>query len=298
MVKRIAAVGNFDGVHIGHQRLLAETASFAAARGAEPAAVVFDPHPRRFFQPDAPPFLLTTPARREKLLLVHGALSVETLRFDAALAASTPEEFVVRILKNELALAGVVVGSEFRFGEKRAGDAAALSSLGSAAGLDIRIVDPERDGAGGEKIGSSAIRAAIAGGRMAEAALMLGRSWAVEGVVEKGQALGRTIGFPTANFGLGAIIEPRRGVYAVHATIAGRAWPGVANFGRRPTVGAPAPLLETHLFDFSGDLYGKALEISFAEFIRDERKFDGVEALRAQIAEDCDAARRILARPR
>lgn len=290
----IAAIGNFDGVHKGHGRLLAKTVDFARARRAAPAAVVFDPHPRRFFRPDDPPFLLTTPARRNRLLKEAGAEEVFPLVFDAGLAALTPEAFVSDVLKARLRLGGVVTGTEFRFGKERAGDAAALKALCAAAGLSVLLVEPKAERHDGLKIGSSEIRDAIASGAVKEAALMLGRRWSVEGVVAEGQRLGRTLGFPTANLGLGELIEPRRGVYAVEVFARAGRHGGVANFGRRPTVGADTLLLETHLFDFDGDLYGEWIEVAFVDFIRDERKFDGLASLQAQIAADARAARRIL----
>jgi riboflavin kinase/FMN adenylyltransferase len=290
----VAAIGNFDGVHRGHLRLLAETARFAQRLRADPAAVVFDPHPRRFFRPDDPPFLLTTGMRRDALLRAAGAAAVLPIAFDAALAGLTPDAFVADVLKARLGLKGVVTGTDFRFGKARAGDAAFLERAGAAAGLDVLAVAPKIEAPGESKIGSSAIRALIAAGEVGEAALMLGRRWAVEGVVAAGQKLGRTLGFPTANLTLGDLVEPRHGVYAVTAVLAGARHGGVANFGRRPTVGASAPLLEVHLFDFTGDIYGKRLDVAFVAFIRDERKFDGLDALQRQIAADCASARRIL----
>lgn len=295
MVKGVvAAIGNFDGVHRGHQQLLAETAAFARSLNHPAGAVVFDPHPRRYFKPGDPPFLLTTPKQRERLLRDHGADQVMTLTFDASLAALTPEDFVRDVLKQKLGLAGVVTGTDFRFGKGRSGDAAGLKSLCEEAGLAALLVSPKPEAAG-EKIGSSAIRAALQVGDAHAAASMLGRPWAVEGAVLPGQKLGRTLGFPTANMTLGDLIEPRRGVYAARARVEGREYKGVANFGRRPTVGADAPLLETHLFDYAGDLYGGTLEVQFIDFLRDERKFDGLDALKAQIAADSDKARKILA---
>ncbi|MEQ8748243.1 MAG: bifunctional riboflavin kinase/FAD synthetase [Amphiplicatus sp.] len=292
----VAAIGSFDGVHRGHQFLIAETAKIARAENAPVGVVVFDPHPRRFFQPDAPPFLLTTPAGRDALLKEAGADIVHSVTFDAGLAALSPEAFVKTVLKDRFCLSGVVTGSEFRFGKGRAGDAESLKRLAAAHGMSAHLVEPLGDAQGTDKIGSTAIRAAIEDGDMRAAAAMLGHLWTVGGAVEKGRELGRTIGFPTANLTLGEIIEPRRGVYAVRATAGGAAYDGVANFGRRPTVGESAPLLETYLFDFSGDLYGKTLDVAFVEFLRDEKKFDGLDALKAQIAKDSDEARRVLRR--
>ncbi len=287
-----AAVGNFDGVHRGHKCLLTETIKTARNAGAEPAAVVFEPHPRRYFRPDDPPFLLTTRARRAALLKEAGAAQVIELPFDAALVATSARDFVFGVLRDRLGLAGCAVGAEFRFGKGREGDAEGMRSLCAEAGIVATILPPLMNGA--EKFGSTQIRQALERGDVRAAAAMLGRSWDVEGVVAAGRKMGRTIGFPTANLTLGPLIEPRRGVYAVRATVRGKAYDGVANFGRRPTFGDSAPLLETHLFDFSGDIYDEEIRIAFIDFLRDEKKFDGVEALKAQIAEDCAAARRAL----
>lgn len=291
----VAAIGNFDGVHVGHQRLMAETVALAQRLGAQPGAVMFDPHPRRFFRPDEPPFLLTTLARREALLREHGAKVVSVIAFDARLSAMSPEAFVGDILKKELGLAGVVAGKEFRFGAKRAGDGAALAEIGAACGIEVMLCDVLADGPDAEKIGSRAVRAALRDGDVAGATRMLGRPWVVTGAVVEGQKIGRTIGFPTANMMLGELMEPRRGSYVVRARVDGATYDSVANFGRRPTVGASSPLLEVHLLGFEGDLYGKEIEVEFVAFIRDEMKFDGLDALKAQIAKDRDLARRTLA---
>ncbi len=292
----IAAIGNFDGVHLGHQHLLQETARFARRHGARTGVIVFEPHPRRYFRPDDPPFLLTTPAQRDALLRDCGVDEVMALRFNEALASLSPEAFVNSVLRDQLGLAGAVTGADFRFGAKRAGDGAALQSLGKAAGLNIHLVDVLADDGAEEKFGSSAVRKALQAGDVKSAAAMLGRPWAVHGYIVEGQKLGRTLGFPTANMTLGDYIEPRRGVYAVTATLDGATHKGVANFGRRPTVGSDAPLLETHLFDFAGDLYGKTMKIAFVEFIRDEKKFDGLDALKAQIEKDMTTSKEILNR--
>lgn len=294
----VAAIGNFDGVHRGHQQLLKQTIAFARKQRGKPTVVVFEPHPRRYFRPDDPPFLLTTSARREALLRAYGAEDVITLTFDAALAAMTPESFVSEVLKSRLDLSGIVTGTEFRFGKGRSGDAEGLKALCAAVGIETLLVAPARTETPSDKISSSDIRNALQDGDVGSAAAMLGRYWSVAGEVVAGQKLGRTLGFPTANMTLGELIEPRRGVYAVDATIDGVVMPAVANFGRRPTVGASAPLLETHVFGFDGDLYGKVIDVAFVDFIRDERKFDGLEALKAQIAADCQAARHLLAHRR
>jgi riboflavin kinase/FMN adenylyltransferase len=290
----IAAIGNFDGVHRGHQHLLIETAAFAAAHGALPAALTFDPHPRRFFRPDEPPFLLTAPDLRNELLKEYGAREVFVMTFDADLAGLSPEDFMIGRLKEKIGLAGVVAGADFRFGKGRAGGIEALQTIGEKAGLHVRIAEVVADNPQTEKYSSSTVRASLQAGDAAAAARQLGRAWAVRGRVSEGQKLGRTIGFPTANITLGDLVHPRHGVYATKAIVGAETYGAVSNFGRRPTVGSDAPLLETHLFDFDGNLYGEDIEVRFIEFIRDERKFDGLDALKAQIAKDCDRARRIL----
>ena len=290
----IAAIGNFDGVHRGHQFLLTKTAEFAVEHGARVGAVVFTPHPRRYFDPECAAFNLTTPARRDALLRTYGVDEVLELAFDKNLATLAPEAFVREILKGKLNLAGVVAGADFRFGAGRAGDGDVLTSIGADAGLHVKIVDILAENPEAEKFGSSGVRNALRDGDVKLAAEMLGRPWSVSGAVEEGQKLGRTLGFPTANMVLGDLVEPRKGVYAVHVRLGEEQFDGVANFGRRPTVGVGDPLLEAHLFDFDGDLYGKTLEVSFVDFIRDEQKFDGLDALKAAIANDCDTARRIL----
>lgn len=293
-VEIVAAIGNFDGVHRGHRALITRVAALAAVRGAKPGAIVFDPHPRRFFRPQDPPFLITLAPMRDRLLREAGAEEVVSLRFDEALAALAPAAFVGDILKGRLGLAGVVVGGDFRFGKGRSGDAAGLAALCNAHGLSAFVIEPLAESGHTDKIGSTAIREAILSGAVDRAADMLGRAWTVSGVVIDGNKVGRTLGFPTANLTLGELIEPRRGVYAVRTRVNGRCYNAVANFGRRPTVGAPAPLLEVHLFDFDGDLYGRTIDVDFIRFIRDEMKFSGLDALKAQIADDCVAAKKLL----
>ena len=295
--KFIAAIGNFDGVHLGHQHLLRKTAAFAEANNARPAVVCFEPHPRRFFRPEDPPFLLSTPLQRDALLQAHGAEKIFAIPFNKELASLAPDAFVAEILKEKLGLVGAITGVDFRFGAGRAGDGAALKELGHAHGLLVDLVDVLSENDDAEKFGSSAVRQALVDGDVEAAAKMLGRPWSVRGLVSEGQKLGRTLGFPTANLTLGDLIEPRNGVYAVTVSVDGdrKTYGGVANFGRRPTVGETSPLLEVHLFDFSGDLYGREIEASFVEFIRDEKKFDGLDALKSQIGADCDTARQILA---
>ncbi|MEX6632569.1 bifunctional riboflavin kinase/FAD synthetase [Hyphococcus lacteus] len=297
MVKPIiAAVGNFDGVHRGHQYLLAETAKFAHEHDAAPGVVCFDPHPRRYFRPNDPPFLLTLPEQRNALLRQYGAKEIYSLAFDEALAAMPPKQFIEGVLKDKLGLAGVVAGADFRFGAGRAGDGAMLENRGEDIGLAVKLVETISKDSSTDKFGSSAVRKALLDGDVARAAEILGRPWSVVATVEEGRKLGRTIGFPTANMSLGEIIAPRQGVYACRASVGGKTYEAVSNFGRRPTVGAESPLLETNFFDFDGDLYGKEIEVEFIAFLREEKKFNGLDELSAQIAQDCKQAKEILSR--
>jgi riboflavin kinase / FMN adenylyltransferase len=291
------ALGNLDGVHLGHQAVLAAAVARARAAGRIAAAAVFDPHPRRFFQPMAAPFRLQSSAQRARALIAAGADHVLELPFDAALAAMSDADFCRAVLRERLGVAGVAVGFDFCYGRNRVGDAASLARHGAELGFEAVIVDAVDDAAHPDhKVSSSAIRAAIGEGDMAEAARLLGRPWAIEGRVIQGFQRGRTIAFPTANIDLADYARPAFGVYAVRADLGDGAWrAGVANCGVKPTVGgAAAPLLETHLFDFDGDLYGRTIEVRLLHFLRPERKFENFAALTAQIAADAQRARELL----
>lgn len=292
----VAALGNFDGVHRGHQVVLAHARALSRSLGAPFAVIVFEPHPRRYFQPHALPFRLQSPAQRAAALAVLGADLLFELPFDEAIAGCSAEAFTRDILCERLGLAAVVVGTDFRFGKGRSGDSAALARFGAALGLQVQAA-PVLESAG-EKVSSTSIRTALVEGRMTDAATLLTRPWAIEGTVEQGAQRGRTIGFPTANVPLGAYQRPAYGVYAVQVRGAFGRKPGVANIGVKPTVGgAPAPLLEAHLFDFEGDLYGATLEAALLDFIRPEQRFESLEALTRQIALDAETARRLLQSP-
>ena len=295
--KIVAAIGNFDGVHLGHRHLLSQTSILCDELDASLAVALFAPHPRRFFQPDSPPFLITTPQQRDEALRAAGVETIFALPFDKDFAALPPEAFVGEVLVKELGVAGVVTGVDFRFGKARKGDVALLTTLGNAAGLSVRsaalLERPDT-----EKFGSSGVRAALRAGNVRAAAKQLGRLWCVRQRVIHGQKLGRTLGYPTANMSLGEVLEPRCGIYATRAIIDGNALDGVSSFGRRPTVSKGEPLLETHIFDFDGDLYGREIDIEFVDFLRDEEKFDSLNDLKMQMAKDCDAARAILSAER
>lgn len=290
----VAAMGNFDGVHLGHRALIAEAARVASEANRQLAALVFEPYPREFFRPDEDPFRLTPFRAKAHLLAQAGIDLLIVLGFDAEMAAMKAQDFVLQVLVQELGIAHVVVGADFRFGKGRAGDTTVLGYMGEMEGFGVTVFSPVAAGEG-EKISSSDIRAALKSGRPEEAARLLGHSWTVEGHVAHGDARGRTLGFPTANLKLEQTLHPAYGIYAVRARLAdGRVLDGVANFGVRPMFELPAPLLEVHLFEFSGDLYGQVLSVALIAFLRGEKKLESLEALKAQIAADCAEARRIL----
>lgn len=295
---RVVAIGNFDGAHRGHAAVAAEARALAAAEGggrpSEILALTFDPHPRAFFQPDKPHFRLLDPAMRMKALARIGFDGVVVLPFTAEFAALSPGDFIGKILVARLGAKGVVVGQDFHFGKARAGTPAFLLEQGARSGFAVRLVKPFRD-ADGVVVSSSAIRAALASGEITRANAMLGYSYSVRGPVIHGEKRGRDLGFPTANVRLDPASGLAHGIYAVRAKIDGRWCDAVASFGRRPHFDNGAPLLETYLLDFKGDLYGKEIEIAFVAYLRSEAKFDSLEALIAQMNADCAEARRVLA---
>lgn len=291
------AIGNFDGVHRGHQAVILEAAKAAKTFGGPFGVLTFEPHPRRFFQPQAPADRLTPFRPKSHALEALGVDLMVALHFDAALAALDPDTFVRKVLVEGLAAKHIVVGFDFAFGKGRAGNPALLKSLGEAHGFGVSVIEPVGDG--GSVFSSTLIRKLLTAGRPAEAAKLLGRHFEVDGHVQHGDARGRTIGFPTANFVLGDYLQPALGVYAVRIGIEKPGhieWhDGVANLGRRPTFGKEQVLLEVHVFDFSGDLYGANARVRLIDYIRPERKFSGLDALKTQIAADCETARRLLA---
>jgi riboflavin kinase/FMN adenylyltransferase len=293
----VVPLGNFDGVHRGHQVLLDKAASLARAEKAPVVALTFEPHPRAFFVPTTGPFRLTLLPAKARLLAEHGVGAVLAQRFDAAFAALPAEAFVRDVLLGGLGARHVVCGYDFTFGARRGGNVERLREFGENLGFGVEVLEPVmREG---EIYSSTGIREALRLGMVDEAADLLGRPWEIEGTVEQGDRRGRTIGFPTANVALGEHLRPRFGVYAVRTGIEenGRlVWrDAVANLGRRPTVGGLAENFEVHIFDFDGDLYGRTLRTQFIDFIRPEMKFAGLDALKAQIAADGETARKILA---
>jgi riboflavin kinase/FMN adenylyltransferase len=290
----IVALGNFDGFHKGHQAVVGRAVARARAEGRPALVATFDPHPVRYFRPDAPWFRLTTLDQRERLFAAAGADAMIVFAFDGALAATPAEDFVSERLVHLFGAAGVVTGEDFTFGKGRGGNIDVLKRLSEAQGLSVEAVAPVLDQ--GEAVSSSRIREALQAGDCETAAELLTRPFAIEGVVEHGDKRGRTIGYPTANLGLGHYLRPRFGIYAVRGRLPdGAILEGAANLGIRPTFEPARELLEPYFFDFSGDLYGQAIEVELISFIRDERRFDGIEALKAQMDADCTEARRRLA---
>lgn len=288
----VVAVGNFDGVHLGHRHVLGKTRALAEAASRPAVALTFEPHPRAFFQPAQPVFRLADEATKTRLLAAEGVDAVAIADFDANFAALSADQFVRDVLGDWLGAGHVVIGRDFHYGARRGGSAATLREAGRQQGFAVTEVEALlREG---EPVSSSSIRAALSRGDMATARALLGREWFVTADVIHGDKRGRDLGYPTANLRLPPGTDLRFGIYAVKAGI-GDAWrDGVASFGRRPTFDNGAPLLEVHLFDFAGDLYGQTADIVFAGFIRDEVKFDGIEALVAQMDRDSLAARTML----
>lgn len=294
----VIALGNFDGVHLGHRAVLGTAQRLARQAGRPAAAMTFEPHPRMVFKPDLEPFRLTSFRTKARHVEAIGLDFLYAQHFDLGFAAKSAEEFVQEVLVDGLGVSHVVVGADYVFGRGRVGDVAFLRQMAVKYGFDVTSVGSVT-AADGTIYSSTNIRTALREGRPAEAARLLGRCWEIEGRVEHGDARGRTIGFPTANVSLGELLRPAVGVYAVRAGIdkgAETLWhDGVANFGRRPTFDKQTLLLEVHLFDTSPDLYGEHLRVALVEHLRAERKFAGLEDLRAQIVLDGQEARRILA---
>lgn len=290
----IIALGNFDGFHLGHQAVAGEAIAWARAEGRPAIIATFDPHPVRFFKPDAAPFRLTTLDQRQELFAAAGADAMLVFAFDAELASTTAEDFMAKLLVKRLGAAGVVTGEDFTFGKGRGGNIELLKTRGAELGLSSRAVGPVM--LDGEVVSSSRIREALKTGDCATATRLLTRPFAIRGVVQHGDKVGRTIGFPTANLPLGNYLRPYYGIYAVSSQLAdGTRLHGAANLGIRPSFDPPKELLEPHFFDWSGDLYGQEIEVAFHHFLRPEAKFDSLDALTQQMLIDCDQARKLLA---
>ncbi len=290
----ILALGNFDGFHLGHQAVAGRAVQRAAHERRPAMIATFDPHPVRFFRPDVPPFRLTSLDQREELFSHAGADAMLVFAFDAALAATSAEDFVGRILAERIGAAGVVTGDDFTFGKGRTGNVDVLRTLGAPLGITAEKVAPIL--IDGNPVSSSRIREALVAGDPGSATRLLTRPFAIRGEVVHGDKRGRELGWPTANLELGSYLRPAYGIYAVRVTLAdGSEHDGVASLGVRPMFEPPKELLEAYLFDFDGDLYGQTIEVALHAFLRPEAKFDGLGALRAQMAQDEADARAILA---
>lgn len=290
----IVALGNFDGFHLGHQAVVGRAIQRAFHERRPVIVATFDPHPVRFFKPDVPPFRLTSLDQREALFAHAGADAMLVFQFDKALAVTSSEDFVSEVLARQIGAAGVVTGDDFTFGRGRKGDVLMLQKLGEENGIIAEAVPPVLLGTA--RISSGRIREALQAGDLGAATRLLSRDFAVEGIVEGGDRRGRELGYPTANMTLGDYQRPRYGIYAVRVTLDdGSEHPGVASLGVRPTFQPPQELLETHLLDFTGDLYGRKIEVALHAFIRDEKKFDDIETLVAHMREDEAKARHLLA---
>jgi riboflavin kinase/FMN adenylyltransferase len=289
----VIALGNFDGFHAGHQAVVGRAVRHAQDEGRPAIVATFDPHPVRFFKPDVAPFRLTTLDQRQELFAAAGADAMLVLPFDATLAGTTAEDFITGLLLDRYGAAGVVTGSDFVFGKGRGGNVVTLADHARRLGFFTEMVAPVDDAE--EVISSSRIREALQAGDCATAARLLTRPFTVRGTVQHGDKNGRLLGFPTANIDMGNYLRPRYGIYAVTGKLPdGRILKGAANLGIRPSFDPPKELLEPHFFDFAEDLYGQEIDVAFHAFIRPEAKFDSMDALMAQIAADCDAAKRLL----
>ena len=293
----VVAIGNFDGVHLGHQIVIGRTAEIARPLGAKLAVLTFEPHPNQVFHPEAPPFRLTPFRAKARHIEALGVDLLFVLPFDLEFSKVPADGFVQRLIVESLAARHAVVGYDFHFGHQRGGTPGVLRGLGERWGFGVTVVAP-LEAAGGTVYSSTRIRQHLAEGRPREAAALLGRPFEIEGRVEIGDQRGRTIDFPTANLRLGDYLRPAGGVYAIRVEIeeeTPQRWHnGVANLGTRPTVGGTDLRLEAHLFDFAGDLYGKHLRVALTEHLRPERKFSGLAELKAQIAADAAQARALL----
>ncbi|QTD57795.1 bifunctional riboflavin kinase/FAD synthetase [Parasphingorhabdus cellanae] len=293
----IIALGNFDGFHKGHQVVAQTAIDWAAAEGRPAIIATFDPHPVRHFQPDAPPFRLTTLDQRERLFTAAGADAMLIFEFGAELAGTTAEDFVEKLLVERFGAAGIVTGEDFTFGKGRVGNVEVMKQLGAPLGLSTKAVGAVSDGQNGEAqvISSSRIRDALKAGDCETAAALLTRPFAIEGPVIHGDKNGRKLGYPTANIDIDHYLRPKYGIYAVKGRLPdGRVVKGAANLGIRPTFDPPKELLEPYFFDFAEDLYGQVIEVELHHFLRGEEKFDDLDGLMAQMAKDCDRAKDLL----
>ena len=291
-------IGNFDGVHLGHQAILAELKAAARASGLTSCVVTFEPHPRELFSPHAAPTRLTSLREKCELLFAHGVDRVQVLRFNRAFANLSADEFIERVLVQGLNAKWVMIGDDFCFGAKRSGDLAHLKAAGQKLGFEVHAMPTVKFGVGenAARVSSSEVRELLSAGDVARAARLLGRPYSISGRVVHGDALGRTLGFPTANVQMRHNRPPLTGIYAVKVEGAGgRPLNGVASLGVRPTVTSSGQVkLEVFIFDFDQDIYGRHIRVDFLQKIRDEEKYKDLETLKRQIAKDADEARRFL----
>ena len=292
------AMGSFDGVHRGHQRVIALAAKAASELGAPLGVITLDPHPRAYFRPDEPAFRLMKPDQQARALEALGVDTLHVLPMDAELANMTDRQFAQRVLHEGLGARHVAVGFDNSFGKGRTGTPETMAAYGAELGFGVSVAAPASDGAG-EKFSSTAVREALRDGKPELAAQVLGRPFAIEGVVQRGRQLGRKLGFPTANVALSDYVTPRFGVYATRTRLPdGREIPGVANIGVNPTVdGITTALLEVWLSDFDEDIYDQSIETDLVAFLRPEEKFASLEAMTAQVMRDAQQARQLLAPP-
>jgi riboflavin kinase/FMN adenylyltransferase len=289
----VVAMGNFDGVHLGHRAVIAAALAMGKAHGRPALALTFEPHPRRFFSPTTPQFRLSDESAKLRLLAGTGLAGAVVMTFDKARAGTTAQDFIKHDLIERLGISGIAVGYDFHFGKGRVGSPSLLVAEGPRLGIEVDVqphVDIEE-----RPVSSSAIRTALAEGQIEEATLMLSQPWFITGEVIHGEKRGRELGYPTANIRLDNNCGLRHGIYAVRVGRGDERMDGVASFGRRPTFDNGAPMLEIFLFDFKGDLYGQSLDVAFIGFIRDELKFDSINTLVKQMDDDSARARAQLA---
>ena len=292
----ILALGNFDGFHLGHQAVVSRAVARAFHERRPVIVATFDPHPVRFFKPDVPPFRLTSLDQREALFAHAGADAMLVFEFNERLRSTSAEDFVNELVAKRIGAAGVVTGDDFGFGKGRTGNVEVLRQLAAGRGIAAEAVAPVV--LDGVRVSSGRVREALIAGDIATATHLLTRDFTIEGAVEAGDARGRKLGYPTANLTLGDYQRPKYGIYAVRVTLEdGSERAGVASLGVRPTFDPPQELLEAHLFGFDGDLYGRKIEVALHAFIREERKFDSVDALVAEMRDDEAKARKLLALP-
>jgi len=288
------ALGNFAGLHLGHQSVIQKTIEHARELGKPAAILTFEPHPRRIFKPELPPLRIISFSEKIRILKELGIDFMRVIRFTREFSTTTAEAFIRNILVGELGASHVVTGDDFVFGYKRTGNAEYLQKMAHELDFGYTACPPLL--VGGERCSSTRVREALSQGNMALTEMLLGRPYNITGIVREGDKRGRQLGFPTANILPGRIFTPAIGVYAIRAKVLRQQLNGVANFGVRPTFNGARLQLEVHLFDWNQDIYGEHMEVNFVEFIRPEKKFDGIEALKKQIAEDSEKAKNLLSK--